>query len=478
MTVHERDERIMTEAGRRSSGAVQRDEPPARGATATGNTDFFVESEARQAVFSAAVADLEPGTRAVLIEGDNGSGKSVFLSRLAAGASCSCVLEPRHPLGEADLCARLAQAFGATADGIVAAIARRCGDEVLIAVDDAHHLSPFALRKLFGLQDAVAEAGGRLQLLLSAPPGELQRRIGLLPSFAPFRADRLAIHALPALTDAEAEEYLRTLLDKAGHPPLEAQQARTLARLAHGNPGHLNRVAADLLRGVQPRPWRRTQGAARRRRLMQPELWVPAALGAAAVAAIFLGYRVLFMPSNDQPRVPLAEIEPATAGMIGALTPSDPARVEDAATQPLEVSPAEPEPEPAVSPPSAVTAPAAAESRPGPEPRPAEPSAPPRAVAAPLDDRSWLLAQDPQRYTIQLASAPDEEKARQLMTRHSLPGRTVAVETVRGSFIVLHGSFASSAEAQRAIAGLPPALRRNEPFARRFESVRNLMSDS
>jgi type II secretory pathway predicted ATPase ExeA len=452
-------------------GVVQpeRGAPPVRPESVTESSGSHFETEARQAVFDAVVSAMETGTRAVLIEGDTGSGKSVFLSRLAATVPSACVLELRYPLGEADLCARLAQAFGATADGVAVAIAGRSGGGVLVAVDDADNLSPFALRMLLELQDAVADLGGRLALVLSAHPGELQRRIGLLPSFAPFRADRLAVHPLPALTDAEAEE-----------------QARVLARLARGIPGHIDRIAADLLRGVQPQPWRKTRGQSRRRRLMRTEWLVPAAIGAAAVAAIFLGYRVLFMPSNDRV-APLAQINPATTDMIAGLTPSAPPSIEEAETFAPEEPPVPqlavaPEPEPpaqtqaSISSPPANPVPPESKPTPAPQSRPAAAAPQPRAGSAPVDDRSWLLGQDPRRYTVQLASAPDEEKARQFIAKHAIPGRTIAVETVRGSFIVLHGSFASSAEAQQAIAGLPSALRRNDPFARRFESVRQLVS--
>ena len=84
------------------------------------------------------------------------------------------------------------------------------------------------------------------------------------------------------------------------------------------------------------------------------------------------------------------------------------------------------------------------------------------------------MAQDAQRYTIQLASTPDRAGAEAFIEKHPLRGRTVALETQRGSrttYIVLHGSFASSADARRAIETLPSTLRRNDPFARGMASV-------
>ncbi|MDX9739918.1 MAG: AAA family ATPase [Gammaproteobacteria bacterium] len=477
------------QAVRPQSADTEQREPGARsvssGASHRRRPEFFLETEAWSEAFAAATAAMQAGATAVLIEGDGGSGKSVFLSRLAATVPSACVLELRHPLGEAGLLSRLAQAFGAAADGptaLGAAIARRADGGVLVAVDDAHHLSPFALRALLDLQRTAMLQGGRLALVLSAAPGEVQRRIAHLPSFAPFREDALTVFSLPTLTDSEGEEYLRVLMERAGRPPLDAQQARALVRLARGLPGHLDRVAADLQRGVRPRPWRKTRGQASRRRVLQAEWWAPAAIGAATVAAIFLGYRVLFMPSNDLLSVPLARIEPVATEVTVDLSRSGTESPEAEVTMPappssgtpasgpgaLSVTPAPPTPPAPASLPAA-SAPAAAA-----QPQAATPPA--SRAPAPVDDRTWLMGQDARRYTIQLASAPDEERARQFIARHSLPARTIAISTVRGSFIVLHGSFATHAEAQQAIAGFPPALRRNDPFARRIESVRELMS--
>lgn len=478
--MHDQDTEIldMEASSHRGIGAEQGDKSAhTRPSVAPGRSEFFLETEAWSEVMAAVLAAMREGTKAVLVEGDSGSGKSVFLSRLAATVSSACVLELRYPFGEAALCSRLAQAFGATREGtaeLAAVISRRADHGVLIAVDDAHNLSPFALRALLDLQRMVAQQGGVLSLVLSAPPGELQRRIQLLPAFAPFRSDALAVFSLPALSDAEAEEYLRALVDGPGRPPLETQQTRALARLARGIPGQLDRIAADVLRGVQPRPWRKTRAQSNRRRLLHTEWWAPAVIGAAVVAATVLGYQILFTPAKEQTSAPLVRIEPmATDTMTEPLSGLDALEAETPAPEP--VAPVSPPSSPA----SAATGstPPASPS-PTPPAQPATPAVSARAAAGPIDDVTWLLGQDPRRYTIQLASAPDEEKARQFISRHTLSGRTIALATVRGSYIVLHGSFATHSDARQAIAGLPQALRRNEPFARRIESVRELIAEN
>lgn len=435
---------------------------------------FMLETEAWNDTFAATQAALQSGGTPVLIEGEAGAGKSVFLARLAASVSSSCVLELRHPLGESGLLARLAQAFGAEPAALAQAIARRMDDPVLIAVDDAHHLSPFALRALLGLQETVQREGGRLGLVLTARPGEVQRCIALLPSFAPFRGDVLTTIPMPALNEGESEEYLRLAMEGAGRPPFDAQQVRSLHRLARGLPGQLDRVAADLLRGVRPQPWRKREPA-NRRRFLQTEWLMPAAIGAAAVAAIFLGYRVLFVPSGEPLSAMIAPVESVAGDALVQAPPSASPGESATVAAPQAAADATEAPIPAAvvvaapAPPGAAPPTQAASQAPRPTP-----SAP--AQAAPVDDRTWLLAQDPQRYTIQLASAPDGEGAKRFIDRNGPPGRTIAIETLRGSYIVLHGSYGSHAEAQRAIAALPAALRRNDPFARRMESVRELMA--
>lgn len=482
MTTRDRDKRMqeMQAARHRATGEEERADaaasPSGGDAAPQHRSGFVLETEAWNEIFAATQAALQSGGTPVLIEGEAGAGKSVFLARLAASVSSSCVLELRHPFGEAGLLARLSQAFGAEPGALDRAIARRMDEPVLIAVDDAHHLSPFALRALLGLQQTVRREGGRLGLVLTTRPGEVQRRIALLPSFAPFRGDVLTTIPMPALNEGEAEEYLRLAMEGAGRPPFDSQQVRSLHRLARGLPGQLDRVAADLLRGVRPQPWRKRERA-NRRRLLPTEWWMPAAIGAAAVVVIFLGYRVLFVPSNEPLSVMIAPAEPVASEATAepslsaasgegeaALSPERPVGAAETPVAPPPQAPVAAAPAPAA--PSSQTASQAA--------RPAAP----QATNAPVDDRTWLLAQDPRRYTIQLASAPDAEGAKRFIDRNGPQGRTVAIETLRGSFIVLHGSYGSHAEAQRAIAALPATLRRNDPFARRIESVRELMGSS
>ncbi|MDR2877462.1 MAG: ATP-binding protein, partial [Chromatiales bacterium] len=181
---------------------------------------FFFETNALGAALEAVRTALADGA-ALIIEGESGAGKTVFLAELARTNAAVCHLELRYPTGEGVLSARLAQSFGAAGGPIfdvgalVERITVRSGDAIpLILIDDAQCLSSFALRALLELHGEVRRRGGRLGLALSAPQDELSRHIARMPSFAAYRAAFTPI-TLPRLTREETREYLR-LVFKVG----------------------------------------------------------------------------------------------------------------------------------------------------------------------------------------------------------------------------------------------------------------------
>lgn len=467
------------------AGAPSRPPSPAAGRRVR-RARFFLETDALHAALETARDTLSQADGpALLVEGEAGAGKSAFLERLAQSAVRTdvCRVEVRHPLGEAGLHARLAQAFGLAPTGDGAALAARIadragGDAPLVLVDDAQRLSPFGLRALLDLRRSVRRLGGRLALAVSAPPGALERTLAL-PSFSTHQG-AFARLALPRFGEEETLEYLRRAAEHAGAgdgPGFDEAQIRALHRAASGLPGQIDRAAAELRRGLHPRPYRRVK---RRYPVAVRKGWaLPAAvLGVMLGSGAYLAHAVLFSPPGDPAGL--------ASGAVPAGEPAAPSTLPLA----LEV-PEGPPPAPVVSGPMpqvTAVAPVAAAEPPAPSPASAaeelsraQPAAPPgalNAAAAPaapvLGDRAWLMAQDPKRYTIQLASTPDESKAVEFIAKHPLRGRTVAVETQRGArtwYVVLHGTYANPAEAQRAIEGLPAALRKNDPFARRVESV-------
>lgn len=113
-----------------------------------------------------------------------------------------------------------------------------------------------------------------------------------------------------------------------------------------------------------------------------------------------------------------------------------------------------------------------------------EATAPPLAVVEPTRmadtprDRQWVLAQNPDAYTIHVATG-DEPTALATMLAAHLKGQLTAIAAVEiGSepqFIALYGAFADRDTALAALAEIPAALRFNAPRVRRFSVIHELL---
>lgn len=165
---------------------------------------YFETAALRDCHARIARAALDSDTVAV-VEGERGCGKTTFVRMLQQRVGPSrelCYIEPRIPQGERYLLDRLRRAFGAEpaadTEALVAHLLERGrrGAGGLIVVDDADRLSVFALRWLFALKRAVAQAGGRLGVVVAMSPLKLDAALAL-PSFAPYRTHGLTRVELP-----------------------------------------------------------------------------------------------------------------------------------------------------------------------------------------------------------------------------------------------------------------------------------------
>lgn len=454
---------IRQETAARSAAAEPRDRDEA----------FFLETEALGAALAAAREILlrvpaDADAPALLVEGESGAGRSTFLNRLAQISPEACCVALRHPTGEAALLGHLARAFGLggedDADALATHIAARADKaSPLVLVDDADHLSLFALRALIDLRRAVWRRGGHLGVVISAAP-DVVPRVLALPSFSAFR-DTFHRITLPRFGEEETRELLQRAFSGDEGQGADETQLRLVSRAGAGLPGRIMRAVEELRRGGNPRPYRRTR---RVHALAPRKNWLlPAAgVGALLIAGAYLAHSVLLGTPADNgmhtTALPMATVRIADApAPVSVPVPAPtPAPVVEPSPPPVAVSEPPVPPVRATTPPSVSPASVPAVTRP--------------SADAGLNGRAWLMAQESKRYTIQLASAPDQTRADEFITKHPLGGKTVAVETQRGGqawYIILHGSFATQAEAQRAIGTLPPALVKNDPFARRMESV-------
>ncbi|MCW8890008.1 MAG: AAA family ATPase [Sedimenticola sp.] len=128
-------------------------------------------------------------------------------------------------------------------------------------------------------------------------------------------------------------------------------------------------------------------------------------------------------------------------------------------------------------------------SEPAPEPIRSEPPAPsertfvaakpvvvkePVASAASPRRESWLLAQAPEAYTLQLIGLKDEVAAKRFIEQYRLTGEAAYFKSIRSGvawYSVLYGHYPDRAAAIKARSTLPAALRKRDVWPRSFASV-------
>ena len=112
---------------------------------------------------------------------------------------------------------------------------------------------------------------------------------------------------------------------------------------------------------------------------------------------------------------------------------------------------------------------------PAPEPEPpAEPPAPASDTVREPEvvkerDSSWLLAQDPAAFTIQLVTLSSLERANAFVARQQRPRDFAIYQLERDGrvlHVVIYGLFGSRAEALAAAQDLPPETGNVEPWVR------------
>lgn len=125
---------------------------------------------------------------------------------------------------------------------------------------------------------------------------------------------------------------------------------------------------------------------------------------------------------------------------------------------------------PAVAVAAAATTDAAASAAPA--------SAAPEPASAPAGGESWLLAQNPEDYTLQLMATNDEKLMRAYLDKHQFTEPVAYFAFQRDGnqwYAAVHGAYPGKPQAQDAAASLPPELGKNSPWIRRFGSIQKLI---
>ncbi len=113
----------------------------------------------------------------------------------------------------------------------------------------------------------------------------------------------------------------------------------------------------------------------------------------------------------------------------------------------------------AASAPTAATAPAAASTTTG-------------------EGKTWLLAQNPDDYTLQLLATRDEDLMRAYLDKHRLTGQATYFAFQRDGkqwYAAVYGAYPGKSQAQNAVATLPPGVGKNPPWIRQFGGIQKLI---
>lgn len=100
------------------------------------------------------------------------------------------------------------------------------------------------------------------------------------------------------------------------------------------------------------------------------------------------------------------------------------------------------------------------------------------AAAPGKSGEAWLLAQNPDDYTLQLLATRSEDLMRAYLGKHQFNEPVAYFAFQRDGkqwFAAVYGAYAGKAQAQNATATLPPDVGKNEPWIRQFGGIQKLI---
>ena len=102
-------------------------------------------------------------------------------------------------------------------------------------------------------------------------------------------------------------------------------------------------------------------------------------------------------------------------------------------------------------------------------------NAPPPAAG---NGESWLLAQRPEDYTLQLLATLDEDLMRAYLGKHKFAEPVAYFAFQRDGkrwYAAVYGAYTGKSQAQGAVAGLPPEVGKNPPWIRQFSGIQKII---
>jgi|GEM_PF-6918337 len=464
--------------------------------------DAEFETPELQEIFQSLLQDM-PGSVAVfLIEGESGSGKSALLRRFRQGVPADwllCTVRTRMALGEAHLLANLEKGFGrmpADRHALTKQLMSwaREGRVLVIAVDDAHKLSPFALKSLFSIKQRFNTKGLQLGIVLFATPA-IETALAT-PSLAGLDESLLYRLTVPPFnlrqTTAYIQHYLSRTCADGPRPVFDSARLAQIQRRSRGLPKAINRLVDDLL-SMHDRPssagWQIMARVAHYRTFFLSLAGFSVLLG-----GVYLGFLSVGGGSVPQTTGDTALSTTVDRGMSGAELPAiEPPPIDTVITNepatritqspamhlPAPHKPAPPPRPAAITPPrvssspapgtaATIVVPAAAMTR------TAKVVAPPLATQP--SDSHWLQQQDSSYFTVQLTRWSDKNKAIRYIRDKGIMTDAAYIHTRskgRDWYLVVYRTYPSLTAARQAIKGLPGALRKYGPWVRNISALKS-----
>lgn len=90
---------------------------------------------------------------------------------------------------------------------------------------------------------------------------------------------------------------------------------------------------------------------------------------------------------------------------------------------------------------------------------------------APLSNKSWLLSQNPEHYTLQIFSTGNEKFIKNHIAKHQLTGKADYFRSGADTYALVYGAYPTKSAAQQAATELPQYLIAGKPWIRSFKSI-------
>lgn len=465
--------------------------------------DFFFVGAQRRFLVQRAVHVLYFSGAILLLLGADGAGKSRTLDEIEKelkDLTDICRIEATVLMDATEIRGMLAAALGLTsaaaasnAEFVYALNRMRPADgdpqPVLLTVDAAHSLAVAVLAECAAL---AVSAGGRLRMLLA---GEVE----LITAWQQAEAGAAEVLELAPLDRAETADYVRTKLQAAGYrqaQPLSDVEFDELHRQSGGNFAAINALAPEWL--ARPKD---SSVASRVKAL--PLLHIGAITALLTIIILLLLYRggnssstqtASLSTASTTANTPVAvqknhsEQSTVVLELPKAAPPQSAASSENAAVATIPQIPAESTPTPATTTKPLVAAPAenAQHSSAIKKDEKTETTAKIEKVEknkttmtawTPTEDEQALLGAPPSHYVLQLMGAESKTTVDKFANGAGKGVQFYYYRTqLRGKpwFIVVAGPYADKVAAQAALAKLPEAVRRQQPWPR---SVANVQTD-